>query len=320
MKNNFLTTSNHIKKDVNEYNQLLNIERDLPKEKSFLIQLKNISYIKNNFSSIISNIRENYNTFSISLFTFSNENITIENIFNSSINETELLNFALKTSKEKQTYIFFKTENKKLLIYNGEFDNSFDNQYANFDELKKMIKQEFTLYQLPYLFDKYKLDRLHFGCNFISNNRIIDEISEQILRNNLLSFLKEHISGFVSREYCTDSEADEESVDISIIDLSKKISIIEVKFFIKAGFTVSNQREYYGKYRFKDGYEQLDRYCKSMEAEGDDIISAYLYMFYATTEKEGEVKNKANQYFNKVNKSPEFNRHYKDTIYDRLVE
>ena len=101
------------------------------------------------------------------------------------------------------------------------------------------------------------------------------------------------------------------------------LTIIEVKFFVQGALFVIPQKSKYTTSRFKDGYEQLNKYCEHL-SENYTMHSAYLYMFYASNMEAKQVEADDKRYYkefisgNECNES--FHRHYKKTIYDNMLD
>ena len=174
------------------------------------------------------------------------------------------------------------------------------------------------------MFEQFHVDRKHNGCEYVVDGRVSNAISEQKLRNHLIEYLKKETNMFVVAELCTSQTEDEESVDISVIDKNKSVSIIEVKFFVKRGMVEDPGKVAYSFSRFADGYQQLDRYCIHLNQDNYSLHSAYLYMFYAHTKTLLEVTEIARGHLNQFLADPKcsvyFKHHYKGTICDDILE
>ena len=176
------------------------------------------------------------------------------------------------------------------------------------------------------VFENYHSERKYKGCDFIENYKVKDSISEQQLRNSLISFLEKTTNLHIVPELCTSKQEDEESVDIGVINSNNEVAIIEVKYFVKQGYFSNPDKKAYSKSRFSDGYKQLNRYCIHLNKENYKLHSAFLYMFYAHSDSLEVINNVSQKYYHNFISddnsgcSKEFKCHYKDTVCDNMMD
>lgn len=76
-----------------------------------------------------------------------------------------------------------------------------------------------------------------------------------------------------------------------------------------------------------DGYNQLNRYCIHLDEDNNyNVRYAYLYMFYAHSDSFVDIKSKADSYCKEFladfsyKETEKFRQHYKNTIFDNIVD
>lgn len=331
MKNNlldFLSTANTINENQFEYAILANIDNSC-KDKIFLLEIHDLNIIKNYSTELIMYINKEYTSYNFKKIVLEKSGsiaseILVSNMAGSSMTEKNIENIAIKISTDNSSYVLVKTNESLCLLKNGKFDESFEHVNKYKRELQFKNERRPGLDKLQWAFDNYHISRKYNNCDYIINGKVKNSLSEQLLRNHLIEYLKENTKLFVSTEMCTSDYQDEESVDIGVIDKDNRIAIIEVKFFIQKGFYEDSEKSRYSFSRFKDGYIQLDRYCRHISKdEGKKLHSAYLYMFYAHKSPINNIKKEAEKWFDHVktkNLSEQFHTHYKKTIYDDLMD
>lgn len=333
----FFGTSSTINKNQAEYNILSSLRYESGYE-IYLLQLYDITIIKESYSDILKFLESKYKSNRLSLFTIDKDRNysveIIEKLNSKSEAEAFLLNKAQRISS-KGTYVLVKSKNLFTLYHNGLMDESFKQFILTKESMLELKSKYCELSDLKSIFDFYHSNRKHKGADYIqkdsmSNPKVVDYISEQILRNDLFDFLnnKININASVFFELCTSKTNDEESVDISLIDMNNNIAIIEVKFVIGRGFFLSNpKKEKYKFDRFKKGYEQLNKYCNHICKDNLRTLRfAYLYMFYAHSDKKEDIEAKANVYYKEYmsetdsKETEKLRQYYSGTILDNIVD
>ncbi|MBO4640037.1 MAG: hypothetical protein J5710_09810 [Treponema sp.] len=332
-QNNFLNSI--INENNAEYNILYSI-RNQCGTKNYLLEMYNISEIKNYAQKIVSYISEVYKSFEIRLFSLNINNDISDCIISNPTGNTDgiefLINESRRISKANNTYILVNCNTNFFLVYKGEIVESFSGIIENKNSLMQRKEERLDIDHLEEAFENYMSHKRHNGCSYVkkvdNKPKIIDDISEQKLRNDLFRFLERRTKLHVFTEYNTSLTHDEESVDIGLINENDDLAIIEVKFFIEKGAFVSNDKNsVYSITRFQDGYEQLCRYCNHLDEDRIyKIRFAYLYMFYAHSMSKDELKNESENLYNNFLKSHEkmetekIRQHYKTTILDNMLD
>ena len=302
----------------------------------FLLQIKNISEIKNVSSEFLSYIETVYKSYELSLFSLTDdykfESNRIINTDGDAENIEFLINEAQRISKENTSFILVNCNTNIFLVHNGKIDTGFGGIIENKNALKQRNEEKLDINHLDEAFENYMSHKRYNGCSYVKRingiPKIIDDITERTLRNDLFTYLKRKTKLFVVPELCTSLSEDEESVDVALVNENNEMAIIEVKFFIKKGFFVSDSTEsMYSFVRFKDGYNQLNRYCIHLDEDNSyNVRYAYLYMFYAHSDSLVDIKLKADSYRKEFledfseNETKKFRQHYKNTIFDNLID
>lgn len=329
MKSGFLESASFISQNQAEYSILTDLY-DACYGKSFLFQLQNLSTIKDFYSEVVKYINLNYKSFELSMITLSPDgglnSVLVENVAGSTMSDVELINLAIKLSADG-TYILVRTNTVLALIHNGLFDDKFKNIFADRQKMLEVEKDKKDIEQLEWVFDEFHLQRKYKGCDYVVAGKVCNEVSEQQLRNSIMEFLKKETKLHIVPELCTSKQRDEESVDIGVIDSDKRVAIIEVKYFVKQGLFVDENKKAYAEGRFLDGYKQLDKYCVHLNEDNYDLHSAFLYMFYAHQKPKDEVVADAKSYLEQYLKaedgslcSEKFRNHYKMTYCDNMLD
>lgn len=322
----FLSSYPSIGKNQAEY-QMFTCMYDECNEKVFLLEIRDQSKVMNCFSDIVRHINSKYRSYDVRLFTLSAEGYISEEIIKesagASVKDEDLWNFALTRSQENSSIILIRAARSLVLIRNGEFDTEFRNMYY---DRRKMIMEEnrkLNIDDLERAFEFFHAERKFKGCDYIIDNNVSNNISEQQLRNHLIEYLSKETNMMIVPEFCTSRKEDEESVDISVIDKNKLVAIIEVKYFVKEGLFENKHKKAYSFARFSDGYRQLDRYCEHLNQDYC-LHSAFLYMFYAHDQSEEKIKNIAKdrleEYLKGSTCSKFFKCHYKGTFCDNMLD
>ena len=312
-----------------EYSMLVELYRSYPND-TFLLEIVNLSTVKYYYTDLISYINSNYKSHCFQKFSLLSDGqmefMQLNAIAGSSLNESEIFNLAINLSRKNSSYILVKSMKSLVLYYQGNLDTGFNHIYEDRKKIEEFNNEKKGIDQLEWVFENYRVERKHIGCNFISDGKIVNDITEQALRNDLVKYLNRKTKLFVTTELCTSQKKDEESVDIGLIDADKRVAIIEVKFFItKGNFVDKNKKTMYSINRFMDGYIQLNRYCNHLNKDDYILHSAYLYMFYSHSCSYDEMKERALKILNqfKIDKKDDcilFLKHYKNTIIDNLLE
>ena len=323
----FLLSFSSIGANQAEYN-ILSSMYETCKNMIFLFELTDLKAITSCYQNAVKFINQHYKSHELRLFTLFDSTTllfdTIDVRSGTSMKDEELFNYAIRFSKERSSYILVRATSSFVLLHNGEFDKEFENIYADRQKLAEAESRKYNIDQLDQVFEQFHVDRKHNGCEYVVDGKVSNTISEQKLRNNLIEYLKKETNMFVVAELCTSQTEDEESVDISVIDKNKSVSIIEVKYFVKKGMFEDPGKVAYSFSRFADGYQQLDRYCIHLNQDNYSLHSAYLYMFYSHTKSLLEVTGIAKDYLDQFLANPKcsdyFKRHYKGTICDNILE
>ena len=331
--NDFLNTL--INENTAEYNILYALKEQCC-GKDFLLQMKNISEIKNLSSKIVSYIESVYKSYELTLFSITGdyefENVIINNLSGNNESLEFLINESQRISKENSSFILVKCYNNFFLVHNGKIDTGFKGIIENKNALRQRNEEKLDINHLEEAFENYISHKRYNGCSYVKRingiPKVIDDITERTLRNDLFSFLKKKTKLFVVPELCTSLSEDEESVDVALVNENNEMAIIEVKFFIKKGFFVSNSTDsMYSFVRFKDGYDQLNRYCIHLDEDNSYHVKyAYLYMFYAHSESLINIEAKADSYRQEFleeyleDETKKFKQHYKKTIFDNMID
>lgn len=313
-----------------EYNMLTSLYNEFS-DSIFILEIENLSLIKNYFTDIIAYVSKNYKSFDFRNFKFDKfGNLSHQILCNkagSSLQKSSVFNQGRKISSKNKDYVLVKSVDSFLLFSNGELDEHFNHQFTDRKKLEELDKMKRGIDDLEWVFEEYQIKRKYNPSRYIVNDKISNDITEQELRNDLIAFLIEKTNLYITSELCTSRIHDEESVDIGIVDVNNRTAIIEVKYFVKKGmFEDESKSSVYSINRFKDGYEQLDRYCAHLNEDNYCLHSAYLYMFYAHTDSITDIKKKASKILEEYKISIEHNssslkflHHYKNTIIDNML-
>lgn len=331
--NDFLNS--FINENTAEYNILYALKSQCG-EKNFLLQIKNISEIKNLSSEFLSYIETAYKSYELSLFSLTDDYKFVSSRIINSDGDAEniefLINEAQRISKENSSFILVNCNSNIFLVHNGKIDTGFGGIIENKNALKQRNEEKLDINHLEEAFENYMSHKRYNGCSYVRKingiPKVIDDIDERTLRNDLFSYLKKKTKLFVVPELCTSLFEDEESVDVALVNENNEMAIIEVKFFIKNGFFVSESTDsMYSFVRFKDGYNQLNRYCIHLDEDNNyNVRYAYLYMFYAHSDSFVDIKSKADSYCKEFladfsyKETEKFRQHYKNTIFDNIVD
>lgn len=320
----FLNSKEKINKNNAEYKLLLALKDEF-KDKRFVVKLDKLECIKSIYQDCRNLIIDECRSFNFSVFSYSETSGQFEQ---SSIpshlrTQTDQINYCLQIS-QNEAYVFINANNFCLLFNGGELCPDFNQQFYDLEEIIKQLNKKIPIQDIQKAFTGYQeLRRTKGWSEIIIENKIRNDISEQMLRNCLLSYLDKNMIGQVIPEHCTSLTSDEESVDISVIDRDGTIVIIEVKFYIKKNFCVDSNVVKYSAARFKDGYDQINRYCSHLKESGQNIHAAYLYMFYADTLAKGKIAEIADRYLQRgyaENKYPETKIHLRETVLDDMFD
>ena len=334
-----IDNSDFLNSIINENNAEYNILYALRAQcdsKNFLLQIYNIEEIKNILSELVSYITNEYKSYELTLFSLNKENKFEKETINTSeaqILDTEfLINISQSFSRKNKAYVLVNYGTNFFLVFDGEIVNAFDGLIENKNSLRLRNNEKLDINHLEEAFENYMSYKRYNGCDYVKKvngkPKVIDNILEQTLRNDLFKFLKKRTKLFVVPELCTSLSEDEESVDVALVDEDNEMAIIEVKFFVKKGFFISDSTPAMHSFvRFRDGYNQLNRYCIHLDSDNIyDIRYAYLYMFYAHSDSLEKIKLQADKYHKEFLKSLpkeetlKFRQHYKKTIFDNMVD
>lgn len=331
----FFGTSSSINKNQAEYNILSALRYECDCE-IFLLQVFDIRLVKEAYGDILNYIKNEYRANELNLFCMDAHKqfskIEIGKLSAGLENEVFLFNKAQEISS-KNTYVLIKSKSIFSLYYNGKLDQRFKHFFISKETLLELESKKYEIKDLKLVFSIYHENRKFNSAEYIKfdsmkNPKVLDSVSEQDLRNDLFLFIKDNTKLRLIPESCTSLMRDEESVDISLFDSDNNAAIIEVKFVIGKGFFYSNsKKEKYKFDRFKDGYKQLNRYCNHIY---DDklytVRAAYLYMFYAHSDKKEEIEAKADAYYKGFidetdsKETEKLRQQYSGTILDNIVD
>jgi len=332
--NDFL--GSFINENTAEYNILYALKFQC-ENRNFLLQLFNIEEVKNMISNILSYISNNYKSYELTLFSLNADNgLSNSRMINPSGDPPENIEFLINETRritmENNSYILVNCNGNFFLVYNGIIDEKFDGIIENKNALKRLKEEKLDINHLEEAFENYMTHKRYNGCSFIKKvegtPKVVDDIAERTLRNDLFTYLKKKTKLFVVPEFCTSMSEDEESVDVALVNENNEMAIIEVKFFVKKGFFVSTDKDsVYSFSRFKNGYDQLNRYCNHVDEDDNyHLRYAYLYMFYAHSDSLEEIATKANachkSFLDSLSETEteKFRQHYKKTILDNMVD
>lgn len=325
----FLDSFSSISENQAEYTILSDLYSEC-KNMIFIFELCELSKVKFEYGKIVNFINQNYRSYDLRKFKLeTDDSISIEVLENksgSSLKDEQLFNIAMDISQKNNSYVLVRANCALVLINNGKFDLEFKNIFADKQALIDTNNKKRNINELELVFENFHSERKYKGCDYVEGTKVKDSISEQQLRNSLINFLEKVTKLHVVPELCTSKQEDEESVDIGVINSNNEVAIIEVKYFVKQGFFNNPIKKAYSKTRFKDGYEQLNRYCIHLNKENYKLHSAFLYMFYAHSDSLELINNAAQKYYNEFvnNKNGEcsgdFKHHYKNTICDNMVD
>lgn len=326
---NFLDSFSSISENQAEYTILSDLYFEC-KNMIFLLELSELSKVKFEYSNIVKHINEEYKSFDLRKFKLDTSGVLsyeiLKNESGNTLKDEEIFNLAIDLSEKNNSYILVRSGQALVLIYKGKFDLDFKNIFADKQSLIDMDSKKRNINELELVFENFHSERKYNGCEYIVNHKVKNSVSEQELRNSLIRFLEKTTKLHIVPELCTSKTEDEESVDIGVINSNNDVAIIEVKYFVKKGFFCDSNKTAYSKKRFKDGYEQLNRYCVHLNKDNYKLHSAFLYMFYAHTDSIEEISNTALEYYEKFINSPndecscDFKHHYKNTICDNMVD
>lgn len=329
MKNNFLDSVGFVNKNQAEYSILSDLYSACS-GKNFLLQLYKIDDIKEFYTDVVEYINENYHSYELIKFVLGEGGVlnheVLSDIACSSYKDTDLLNFAIKLSADN-SYVLVRGSDTLVLMNNGQFDDKFNNLFADKQKMFEAEKEKKDIDQLEWVFEDFHMHRKFRGCDYVVAGKVSNEVNEQHLRNSIMDFLRKKTNLHIVPELCTSKTHDEESVDIGLIDSNKRVAIIEVKYFVKKGLFVDESKKAYDEKRFLDGYEQLDKYCIHLNEDNYNLHSAFLYMFYADQRPKAEVVADAEAYLKKYMSNDEgtvcsekFKNHYKMTFCDNMLD
>lgn len=326
---NFLNAASFISENQAEYSILSDLYLEC-QNMFFMLEISKLRMIKFEYDKILKYIKENYKSFDLRNFQFKSDGTLctniIKNISGNSLKDEDFFNIAMEISRKNNSYILIRTNGILVLLKNGIFDSNFNNIFTDKQALIDINNKKRNINELQLVFENYHSERKYKGCDFIENHKVKDSISEQQLRNSLISFLEKTTNLHIVPELCTSKQEDEESVDIGVINSNNEVAIIEVKYFVKQGYFSNPDKKAYSKSRFRDGYKQLNRYCIHLNKENYKLHSAFLYMFYAHSDSLEEINNVSQEYYhNFINDdssscSEEFKCHYKDTVCDNMMD
>ena len=326
---NFLDSVNFISENQAEYSILSDLYLEC-ENKIFIFELSELNKIKFFYSDVVKYINSNYKSFELSKFSLSSNgdlnNEILQNKAGSSIKDEELFNMAIEITNKNNNYVLVRAKGALVLIHNGKFDHEFKNIFADKQALIEFDSKKRNIDQLELVFENFHSERKYSGCDYIDGTKVKNSVTEQQLRNHLINYLKKATKLHVVTELCTSQEEDEESVDIGVIDSNNEVAIIEVKYFVEKGFFIDPNKKAYSKARFKDGYQQLNRYCIHLNRDSYKLHSAFLYMFYAHSDLIDKICEVSEGYLNDfiTNKDSEcsehFKHHYKATISDNMID
>lgn len=324
---NFLDSASFISENQAEYTILTDLYLECP-NMIFLFELSELSDVKFQYRDIVKSINSNYKSYDLKKFQLeSNGSICseiIRDISGSALKEEELFNLAMDISKKNNSYILVRATQALVLINRGKFDTDFKNIFADKQSLIDMNNKKRDINELELVFENFHSERKYKSCEYIVGNKIKDSLSEQQLRNSLIEFLEKATKLHIVPELCTSKTNDEESVDIGVIDSNNDVAIIEVKYFVQKGYFNDPKKRAYSDARFKDGYEQLNRYCEHLNKENYKIHSAFLYMFYAHSDSYEKIYINSQKYYATfitcTECSKDFLHHYKSTICDNMLD
>lgn len=329
MNDNFLDSVNFISENQAEYSILSDLYSEC-ENMIFIFELLELSKIKYCYSDVVKFINDHYKSFELNKFSLDSKGkITAETLLNkggSSLKDEELFNIAIEITNMNNSYVLVRARGALVLINNGKFDHEFKNIFADKQALIELDSKKRNIDQLELVFENFHSERKYSGCDYIDDTKVKNSVTEQQLRNHLINYLRKVTKLHVVTELCTSQKEDEESVDIGVIDSDNEVAIIEVKYFVAKGFFVDPNKYAYAKSRFKDGYNQLDRYCVHLNQDSYKLHSAFLYMFYAHTDSIDKIYKSAESYLkafcsDKDSKcSDHFKHHYKNTICDNMVD
>ncbi|MBC1470250.1 hypothetical protein HB803_13850 [Listeria welshimeri] len=321
MMDDFLQTALSIKENNAEYVMLTELSEKHSRE-VFMLKFDDMDSIRQMANDIDQYIHQNYRTFNLMEFLLLKSKVThscIRDKSGKSYNEFDLANLALEKSKEN-CYVLLNLNDDSFLFFNGNFDEKYKKKFISKKKEREKNNKKFDIEELDKAFCMYQTDRgLRDAKCFLSNGRVNTSITEQDLRNHLYSFLTNNVKGHITFEENTYTKNDEESVDLAVVNRDGFLSIIEVKFFVMDKLFSSSGKNGYGVYRFRDGYEQLDKYCENLAADSRDVHSTFLYMFYAHEDDIVKIKEKAREYFKRLSVSSLFNKSFKATVFDNMM-
>lgn len=288
--------------------------------KSFLLVMDKISDVSKYKSEIQNTISSHFRVDSMNIFILKEGRVTCE-YEESGCDSSEFKNKAAQNYKKR--YVYCQTDNGVDLYNDGQIDSEFS---EFFGEKKRIAKENSTksdLNELPEVLKRYQvLRKIDRKATFFSGDKIDSSLFEQDFRNDLWDFLDKNMKGRVTFEENTSKKADEQSVDLAIADKNNSISIIEVKFIVKPCYFdgIVPEKKGYSFVRFRDGYEQLNRYCQTLADDSRKIYQSYLYMFYAH-DKVDKIKEKSKNYLEGLSDvCPAFRNSYAGTVLDNLLE
>lgn len=326
---NFLDSVNFISENQAEYSILSDLYSEC-KNMIFMFEISELSKIKFYYSDVVKFINNNYKSFDTRKFSLdSNGELSSEILLNqagSSLKDEELFNSAMEITNKNNSYVLVRANRSLVLINNGKFDLVFKNIFADKQALIDSNNKKRNIDELELVFENFHSERKYKGCDYVNGVKVKDSITEQQLRNHLIIFLEKATKLHIVPELCTSKEEDEESVDIGIIDSDNEVVIIEVKYFVKKGLFVNPNKKAYSKSRFKDGYEQLNRYCIHLNKDSYKLHSAFLYMFYAHSDSLDIICKSSETYLKDFiddtngECSDHFKHHYKSTVCDNMLD
>lgn len=326
----FLSSFASIEENQLEY-KILSSVYDYCGNRIFLLEFFDLHVITSFLQEIVKHVCNNFKSYEVSSFSLSvngssivYSDTTIVGESGYLIQDEVLLYKGQELSTQNSSFVLVRSANTFVLYHDGVIDLKFKASYTDRNKLINIEKNKIDINHLEQAFDQYHVFRKHNDCPFIVNGRVSNMISEQGLRNHLIEYLRRETNLYVMAELCTSLTADEESVDISLIDSNRLVSIVEVKFFVQKGLYEDSEKSQYSFYRFRDGYDQLNKYCAGLNHDNHRLHSAFLYMFYASKNNEEYILQKAQEYYDSFVETGSANTYflnnYKDTIIDNLLD
>lgn len=266
-------------------------------EKAVIISMDDLSYFQKYYLNIKTIIERSKVSNFLWITINSDGTCTEEKLGNpKEINQVTIINIVEEKLKTYKGHSFIVNDGIKFLYSHGKINEELDSCLEKSLKMQERLKILQPVSELNEVFEHFKINCRHkkeYYDKCFSHDKVIKkEVREQELRNILMEYLKNHMRGEVSVEFCTDYLNDEESVDIYLNDGTQR-AIIEVKFSFEKKYYEG--KTFYNIFtRIEDGINQLNKYAIHLAKDARLVDYGYVYMFYIQDMTENQIDNEIN--------------------------